>query len=239
MIDTILFDLDGTLLFLDEDKFTEVYFSGLKQAFYTETGNDSSIIDAILAGTWSMIDNDGSMSNEERFWQTFATFGLGSRETVEPIFERYYRENFDSVKISSRPNPGAVAALRNVIAKGYRLVLATNPLFPQIATSKRIGWLGLEPKVFQHVTTYENSRQAKPNLAYYETLLSDLALDPTRCLMIGNDVDEDMIIEKLGVRTYLVTDCLINRSGKSLSLFNHGDFEALAKYLEQLPVVKK
>ena len=239
MIDTILFDLDGTLLFLDEDKFTEVYFSGLINAFLAATGKDSSLIEAILAGTWAMVDNDGSMTNEDRFWTTFETYGLGSRQEVEPIFVRYYQEHFDSVKVSSWPNPGAVDVIRKVIAKGYRIVLATNPLFPRIATFKRIGWLGLETEAFWHVTTYENSRHAKPNLAYYEALLSDLSLDPARCLMIGNDIDEDMIIAKLGVETFLVTDCLINRSGKSLDMFTHGDFNALEKYLEELPAVKK
>ena len=33
---------------------------------------------------------------------------------------------------------------------------------------------------------------------------------PEECLMVGNDVEEDLVAGTIGVQTVLVTDCLIN-----------------------------
>ena len=43
---------------------------------------------------------------------------------------------------------------------------------------------------FDLVTDYANSCHSKPNPAYYQDILDQFRLDPARCLMIGNDVQE-------------------------------------------------
>ena len=111
-------------------------------------------------------------------------------------------------------------------------VLATNPLFPAIATRQRIRWAGLEPEDFQFVTTYENSRFCKPNPEYYRDLLDKLGKDPESCLMVGNDVDEDMIPARaVGMEVFLLTDCLLNRSGADISSYPQGGFTELKDFL--------
>ena len=82
------------------------------------------------------------------------------------------------------------------------------------------------------VTTYENASACKPSLAYYENILRDFDLKPEECVMVGNDVDEDMVARKLGMRTFLLTDHLINRSNQNIDLFAHGDFQTLLAYLK-------
>ena len=52
--------------------------------------------------------------------------------------------------------------------------------------------------------------------------------------MVGNDFDEDMISSKLGMKTFLVTECLINKSNSDISLFNKGSFDDLINYIERL-----
>jgi hypothetical protein len=49
--------------------------------------------------------------------------------------------------------------------------------------------------------------------------------------MVGNDVDEDMIAEKLGMKVFLVTECIINKSQKDISLYPNGDFSDLMNYV--------
>jgi hypothetical protein len=49
--------------------------------------------------------------------------------------------------------------------------------------------------------------------------------------MVGNDVDEDMVAETLGMQVYLITDCMINKHGKDISVYNRGSFEDLAGFL--------
>ena len=52
--------------------------------------------------------------------------------------------------------------------------------------------------------------------------------------MVGNDADEDMIAETLGMRVFLLTDCLINRNGKDISRYPSGDFTELLQYVRSL-----
>jgi FMN phosphatase YigB (HAD superfamily) len=117
---------------------------------------------------------------------------------------------------------------------GLRLVLATNPLFPALATHSRVRWAGLETGDFELITTYENARRCKPNPQYYLDILDQLGLSPEECLMVGNDVGEDMVAQKLGMQVFLLTDCLINKHGADISSYPQGSFDALLTFLQNL-----
>ena len=41
--------------------------------------------------------------------------------------------------------------------------------------------------------------------------MEEFRLNPKECLMVGNDVQEDLTIRSLGVKTYLLTDTLENK----------------------------
>ena len=45
-------------------------------------------------------------------------------------------------------------------------------------------------------------------------ILNKLNCKAEECIMIGNDVDEDMVASNLGIKTFLLTDCLINKNNK-------------------------
>ena len=125
---------------------------------------------------------------------------------------------------------GLVAACA-LARKGRRVVLATNPIFPTAATESRIRWAGLRPEDFELYTTYESIGFCKPNLDYYRELLRRLDLQAGDCLMVGNDVEEDMVASQLGMSVFLLTDCMINRRAQDISAFPHGNFDDLTGYL--------
>ena len=104
------------------------------------------------------------------------------------------------------------------------------------ATESRMKWAGLDSGDFEYVSSYENSHFCKPSLGYYREILDKLSIRADECLMVGNDADEDMIAKELGMQVFLLTDCLINKSGKDLSLFPSGSFDALETYLVSLKV---
>ena len=52
--------------------------------------------------------------------------------------------------------------------------------------------------------------------------------------MVGNDVGEDMIAEKLGMKVFLLTDCLINKANVDISVYPHGSFDDLKNFLNTL-----
>ena len=102
-----------------------------------------------------------------------------------------------------------------------------------MATTQRIRWAGLDPADFETVTTYENSRFCKPDPRYYREILNNAGLAPEECIMVGNDVREDMAAQTLGMQVFLLTDCLLHAEGKDLSRWPRGGFKELRKYLEE------
>ena len=105
---------------------------------------------------------------------------------------------------------------------------------PSIATQSRIRWTGLEPDEFEFYTTYENIGWCKPNLDYYREVLRRAGVNAQECLMVGNDVGEDMIAADLGMKVFLVKDCLINKSDEDISKYPNGSFAELREYVGKL-----
>ena len=123
--------------------------------------------------------------------------------------------------------------MRQIKEWGFRTALATNPIFPAVATESRVRWVGLEPSEFEWYTTYENASFCKPNPSYYAELLDKLALRPQECLMVGNDAAEDLAAQTLGVEVFLLTDCLINREGRDISACPQGGFDQLLEFVDR------
>ena len=230
---TVLFDLDGTLLPMDQEQFIKGYFGALIRKFAPRGYAPEKMPQALMAGIGAMSKNDGGRTNEEAFWETFEqTFPNASADKMH--FEAFYRNEFQSVQACCGFDEQAARLVRELKGMGLRVALATNPLFPAIATQSRIRWAGLEPEDFEWVTTYENSSFCKPNLAYYEQILAQLGVSAQECLMVGNDVGEDMIAQKLGMKVFLLMDCLINRKNEDIAQYPRGGFAELKAYITNL-----
>ena len=232
MIKTVLFDLDGTLLPMDQEKFMESYFgsitSNMKSYGYE---NSEELVKVIWAGTIDMVKNDGTKENYKVFWNTFINYyGDLGKNTMES-FNEYYANHFDEVKKSCGFSPYVRDMIKKLKKAGMNVVLASNPVFPELAQKKRMEWAGLDVEDFSFITTYENSHYCKPNPKYYEEILERLKLKPEECIMVGNDVAEDMVAESAGIKTFLITDCMINKKGIDIEKYNKGSFEDFMKYM--------
>lgn len=232
MIKFVLFDLDGTLLPMDQDVFTKAYFCTLTQRVAKLGYEPKKLVDGVWAGMKSMVMNDGGCLNEEAFWKTFVEIFGEKAIKDKPEFDDYYCTDFGKVKQSCGFNPKAKETVDKAKKLGYRVILATNPIFPTIATENRIKWAGLKPADFELYTTYENTGYCKPNLKYYKDILERIDANPQECMMVGNDVGEDMIAEKLGMKVFLITDCMINKAGEDISKYPNGSFDELVDFLE-------
>ena len=234
MTKAIFFDLDGTLLPMDQDVFLKAYLGGLAKKMAPHGYDPELLVKSIWKGTGAMVMNDGRARNDDVFWNTFsAIYGRDTR-VDEPVFEEFYHNEFQEVSKSCGFDPRAAEAIREIKAMGYRVVLATNPLFPAIATHSRARWAGLNPEDFEYITTYENSWHCKPNPDYYREILGKLDLKPEECVMVGNDVGEDMIAEALGMKVFLLPDCIINKAEKAISVYPNGSFPELLSYIRSL-----
>lgn len=233
-IKMILFDLDGTLLPMDMDEFIRNYFGRLSQKLAPLGYDPALLVKNIWKGTAAMIQNDGRCTNETAFWNTFAALYGEDVRKDEPVFAEYYQNEFQLAKEVCGFNPKVKETVDTLKAMGYRVALATNPIFPAIATESRIRWAGLEPKDFEFYTTYENASCSKPNPAYYQWVAKHLNCRPEECLMVGNDVDDDLPAETIGMKVFLLTDCLINKEDKDISAYPQGSFEELMEYIKIL-----
>jgi FMN phosphatase YigB (HAD superfamily) len=233
-INAILFDLDGTLLPMDQDLFANTYMKGLAMAAMAAGYEPRAFLEAVIAGTYAMIKNDGSKTNEEVFWDTVTDIYGSKVKQDTHIFDEFYKTDFQKIQSVCGYTPKAKELVERIKAKGYRVVLATNPLFPAVATESRIRWAGLEPSDFETYTTFEYAHYCKPNLNYYKELLDKPQLTPEECLMVGNDASEDMVAEQLGMKVFLLTDCLINKTNTDISAYPHGSYYELEAFVEKL-----
>lgn len=230
-IKAILFDLDGTLVPMDQDVFVKDYFKRISTKLAPHGYEPNKFIETIWKGTYAMIKNTGDRCNEDVFWD-YAVMVYGNKILNDkPLFDEFYEQEFDKVKSVCGFNPKAAQTVHELKNKGYKVALATNPIFPERATRWRINWAGLEPTDFEFYTTYENINCCKPNPSYYIEVAKRIGVLPEECLMVGNDVGDDMVAQKTGMQVFLLTDCLINSKDEDISKYPNGSFDELMEYI--------
>ena len=242
MIDTILFDFDGTLLSVSQKEFFGAYFIELRKVFSRYNLESDLAVKGVMVGTKAMVMNDGKELNSKRFWEVFSQVVNLTQEQIKPIeaaCDRFYSEEFDTLKYLVKPNDISRRIVRALPAKGYTVVLATNPMFPEVATKTRLKWLGLELKDFKYISHYANSSFCKPNLGYYRDLLKTIDKTPPQCIMVGNNPAEDMCVQQLSMESYLVMDCLENESNVDITKYRKGFLADLESFLTALPNIDK
>lgn len=233
MIKHIFYDLDGTLLPMDMDDFMGAYFKGICKKLTPHGYDPDALVKNIWAGTKAMVLNDGSKTNEDAFWKEFIDKMGPSAAKDKEIFEDFYRVEFNEVRSVVRPDERIPALIKTCKEMGLIQTLATNPLFPEIATRNRIEWADLDVNDFTMFTTYENSHYCKPNTDYYVEVMEKVGARPEETLMVGNDVDEDMIAGKLGMKVFLITEYMLNKHDLDINLFPHGDWDDLLEYIKK------
>jgi FMN phosphatase YigB (HAD superfamily) len=192
------------------------------------------LISAVWAGTKAMAQNDGTMPNDERFWQEFKRLVGGDIPRVRESCNAFYRGNFNKARTTSSPVPLAHEALKIARNKGMGVALATSPVFPRDGILSRLEWAGLSVSDFDYVSSYETERYSKPNPLYYSAFIERLGWKSGECLMVGNDEREDMYAcTQAGIEGYLITDCMIPCADHPFQ-GKRGTFEEFVHYLNTL-----
>ncbi len=226
----ILFDLDGTLLDIDIDRFLGTYFTALGPVVVDVIGGDAATgIQAVMAATRDMIAPHPGRTNEEVFATAFAEIsGVELGPVAWQRFDRFYAEVFPTLRGGIGPAPGASEAVSAARELGLKVVVATNPIFPAAAIRERLSWAGFHDGEFDLVTTYEVMYAAKPDLAYYRSIAETLECEPRECLMVGDDPTLDMVAADIGMYTYYVGPPPVPEADFA------GDLKALSSLLPRL-----
>ncbi len=206
MIRAVLLDLDGTLLDADVDQLMSHYIRALA-AYMSRWMPAETFVEALMAGTRAMIrDDDPTQTNAEVFWRVFNARSPLSREEIAPAFDRFYAEEFPKLAQYGRPRPAARPLIEKLRSQGCRIVLATNPVFPETAIRQRMAWAGIADIPFDLVTTFENMHATKPNLSYYLEIAERIGVTPASCLMAGDEPELDGAAVKAGMRFFHITE---------------------------------
>lgn len=229
----VLFDMDGTLLPMDLNHFVRRYFDALGAHFVPFGYDPKKLIAAVWKCTDAMVVNDGTLLNEQVFWNGMANeYGDGILNDIR-MFDEFYETDFKRLQEVCGFSADAAKTVKRLKAAGARLVLASNPVFPYEGQAERLRWSGNDPADFELITTYSNAHYCKPNVGYFKEIADALGLAPSDCLMVGNDVSDDGAAIAAGMELFLLTDNLINKNGADISAIPHGGYKELNAYLEQ------
>jgi FMN phosphatase YigB (HAD superfamily) len=237
LIDTILFDLDGTLIPMDQEEFIAAYFSEITKKFVPRGYEKELLISSIWSGTKAMVENRGERTNSEEFWARFSSFFGESVLNEIPVFDEFYLNEFDRVKRVVTKTEASKKIVKALEEKGYSLILATNPVFPLNAVKTRLSWIGLDISRFEYVTTYENCRHCKPSLEYYREILNKTGKVPQQCMMVGNNADEDMCAEELGIAVHLIEGFVENKNNTDMSRYKRSTLEGFLEICKSMPTI--
>ncbi len=198
----ILFDLDGTLINVDLKRFVPEYLK-LLASTVSHLVRQSKFISKLLIASEAVNKNDGSKTNEEVFETTFFPSIGYTREEINPLFDKFYEDDFSKLRQYTRQKPAARSVMEYVFKKDYVVVIATTPLLPETAMRQRLQWAGVGDFPYRLITTIENSYSNKPNLSYYQSIIDYIDVPAEECLMVGDEA-KDMVAANLGIKTYLV-----------------------------------
>ncbi len=216
---TLLLDLDDTLLNTNIASFIPAYFQALAKKLAPHVAPDL-MLSALMAGTQKMMANaDFSQTLEEVFNAAFYPQIGSTREKIAEAIENFYDHIFPSLGEVTTPKPEAKPLVEWAIAQGFRVAIATDPLFPRKAIYHRLRWAGFEPEQFELISSFESFHFTKTHPAYYAEALGRMGFPDAPVLMVGNDQERDILpAKKLGLATYHVEDQPSSDGGKLSNL---------------------
>ncbi|MBI5934025.1 MAG: DinB family protein [Chloroflexi bacterium] len=231
---TLLFDLDETLLDTNLNAFVQTYFQKLAERLAPHVPPET-LLKYLMLGTRNMMaSEDPAHTLREVFDESFYPFFNVDREAIAPAIEDFYDNVFPSIREVTQPIPGAVEFIEWAFAAGHRVVIATSPYFPRKATYHRLRWAGLPPEKypFALISTYDDFHFTKPHVAYFAEVLARLGWPDGPVLMVGNDVEQDLIpAAALGLATYHSVD--VTPSANGFNATGRGRLAELRAWLEQ------
>jgi FMN phosphatase YigB (HAD superfamily) len=148
-------------------------------------------------------NQSNTVTNSQKFITTVSNFFKVPIENAEKVLSEILFNVFPELEPFFYPISGAREFLDWAKSK-YKLILATQPVWPQEIIEMRCKWAKIDPKIFSSITHSSRMSFFKPDTKYYEQILEQENLKPDECLMIGNDLKNDLAAVKVGIPVFIV-----------------------------------
>ena len=190
---TLLIDLDGTLLgahsFWLSLFFTFNFVNSLRKHGFSVL-EAASILHKLQLSMRQKSHQKNGVINWTKAVTFFSQLSGKSLEDSKKILTSTSLLCFQKSRATLYSQPEAkefVAWAKN----HYRLILATNPLWPLEVVLYRLAIAEIAENNFEFITHAGNMSASKPHVEYYQELQLMKDLKAESCLMIGNDEKKD------------------------------------------------
>jgi FMN phosphatase YigB (HAD superfamily) len=205
---TFLVDLDDTLLGNGMDTFIPAYIEGLANRLSVHV-NPDVLVRSLLAATKQVMTNQRPDCTLMNVFDSVFFPMLGIRkEDVQEVINSFYIEDYPRLKNITQIRPEAKTLIDEAFNRGYRVGIATNPLFPLNAITQRLEWAGIpvESYEYSNVPSLETYHFTKPNPAYFAEFLGQVGWPEGPVVMIGNDQEHDIIAaQEMGIKAFWIS----------------------------------
>ena len=228
----VFFDLDGTLVDVDMGRFVPVYLHRLTEQMKGLV-EPARAVRAMHHAVAAMFANqDTGKTLETLLFEVLRDELAISPEQYRECLEQFLRNDLDELRPLVSGHALSSRLINAARARGWQVVLATNPIFPRAVVDARVEWGGLDGDKFHHVTAYETEHFCKPNPEFFRENLALLQVEAARCLMVGNDTLHDLSAGQVGMQTCLLTPWCVRRRGESFRPDWQGRHEELLTLIE-------
>ncbi len=237
-IKTVLFDLDGTLLNMGENKFEQEYLG--RMVLFLEQrypGKGKALVKAVGYGAEVMKTGDGTRTNFDLFWEGFEKASGHSREVFEPVITEYYQTDYTHIGDGYVPDENMTEVVHVLQEKGYQLLVATTPVVPRIANDERVRWCGLSDIPWLDITSFETYNYNKPNVNYFQQICDKHNLNPAECLMVGDSLAKDYPATELGMDFFLILNADSPEAEQNFT-GRKGDRAALLQFVKDMTTIE-
>ncbi|OGN72434.1 MAG: hypothetical protein A2X25_13465 [Chloroflexi bacterium GWB2_49_20] len=232
----LLLDLDDTLLFSNMESFIPAYFQALSETLQ-DLVSPEIMLQALMGGTKRMLGKiDPEHSLKEIFDNYFYTKIGFHHEELQKKINDFYDDIFPKLSYLTKQRPEAIVFVKWAFDQGYRIIIATNPLFPLKAIQHRLRWAGLSPEDYPYtlISSYENFHFTKENISYFPEILGKLGWPDDPVVMVGNDLKMDIEpAMKAGLPVFWVKDETIFKDERGN--IPQGQISEVRAWLEAVP----
>jgi FMN phosphatase YigB (HAD superfamily) len=156
-----------------------------------------------------------------------------SPEWYVKALAQFCQDDLETLRPLVTGHPLSSQLIESSLARGWKVVLATNPIFPRVVVDARVSWGGLDGDAFHHVTAYETAHFCKPSPLFFKEILDRLQIPAKACLMVGNDTVHDLAASLVGMQTCLLTPWAAKRPDASFEADWKGRHEELLALIEK------